>query len=303
MAKDLAELTSEEEYNAEDRSLYDVPESVDTSAATKGSDLASSGIAMNAQAGHSTVVIRSFSGSPAKERDIPELLAETASAETEGSIEPATPPQGSSDTTESPPAYTASVRSSRRSSYAARNNVVTGTVLGEADLGTGVDTIRPVKKVDTIRSLRLSSGYVGSGSLRSKEGMESSPTSPSSPGTAGSSGSGKAHKRGASEVAKAGKAMVDEVLLPIFEKVRVDFWRLCFTLFRFVLLGHRVAALNCCACPFAALRYMNDVLFIRFLLSWYFPLDTRLEFMQFRSILGFGFLIRSNHEYSLILDL
>ncbi|KAK7695816.1 hypothetical protein QCA50_000454 [Cerrena zonata] len=220
MAKDLAELTSEEDYN-EERSLYDVPESVDTSAATKGSDLASSGIAMNAQAGHSTVVIRSFSGSPAKERDIPELLAETASAETDGSIEPSTPPQGpSADTAELPPAYTASVRSSRRSSYAARNNVLTGTVLGVADLGTGVDTIRPVKKVDTIRSLKLSSEYVGS--LRGKEGSESSPSSPTSPGIGGSSGSGKAHKRGASEMAKAGKSMIDDVVLPIFERATRD---------------------------------------------------------------------------------
>lgn len=236
MAKDLAELTSEEDYDAEDRSLYDVPESVDSTGATKGSDLATSGIAMNAQAGHSTVVIRSFSGSPAKEKDIPELLAETASAETEGSIEPSTPPQGpSADNSESPPAYSASVRSARRSSYAARNNVVTGTVLGEADLGTGVDTIRPVKKVDTIRSLKLSSEFVGS--LRNKEGSESSPTSPTSPGTGGSSGSGKAHKRAASEMAKAGKAMVDDVLMPIFEKVRVGFflfvWRLRFTLHTF----------------------------------------------------------------------
>lgn len=217
MAKDLADITGEDEYAEDGRSLYDVPESVDSSAATKGSDLASSGIAMNSQAGHSTVVIRSFSGSPAKEKDIPELLAETASTETGESTEPSTPPQGS----ESPPAYSASVRSSRRSSYAARNNVVTGTVIGEADLGTGVDTIRPVKKVDTVRSLRLSSEYVGS--LRSKEGSESSPVSPTSPGGTGSSGSGsgKAHRRGPSEIAKAGKAMVDDVLLPIFEKVRV----------------------------------------------------------------------------------
>ena len=115
------------------------------------------------------------------------------------------------DAVEPPPAYTGSVRSSRRASYAARSNVTTGTILGEADLGTGVDTIRPVKKVDTIRSLRLSEEYVGS--IRSREGSTSSnpPSSPSS--TKGS------HKRGATEAQAAGKSLVDEVMLPLLQKV------------------------------------------------------------------------------------
>ncbi|KAI0081798.1 Pkinase-domain-containing protein [Panus rudis PR-1116 ss-1] len=219
MAKDLEDLTPEEEYDEEERSLYNVPESVDTSAATKGSEGVTSGIgaiAMNSQAGHSTMVIRPLS--PGRERDIPELLADTASNETAGIPEPSTPPQNPADTTEPPPAYSGSVRSPRRASYAARNNVTSGTVLAEADLGTGVDTIRPVKKVDTVRSLRLSEEFVGS--LRSKDKVDvsgSSPSSPSSPQATKSS-----HKRSVSEVGKAGKVMVDEVLLPILEKSTRD---------------------------------------------------------------------------------
>lgn len=71
-----------------------------------------------------------------------------------------------------------------------------------ADLGTGVDTIRPVKKVDPAGSLRLSSEFVGS--LR----KENSPTSPTAP------------RRVSSETARAGGSMVDQVILPILSNVR-----------------------------------------------------------------------------------
>lgn len=79
----------------------------------------------------------------------------------------------------------------------------------EADLGTGVDTIRPVKKVDTVGSLRMSAGYVGS--IR-REGSGSTPTSPTT----------TTHRRAASEASKAGKALIDEVVLPILQNVRCD---------------------------------------------------------------------------------
>lgn len=107
--------------------------------------------------------------------------------------------------TGAPPAYSGSVRSTRRSSYAARTSVDgAGTILSPADLGTGIDTIRPVKKVDPVGSLRLSSEFVGS--LR-KEGSASSPRSPT------------AHSRGTSEIAKAGRSLVDEVILPMLTHV------------------------------------------------------------------------------------
>ena len=71
-----------------------------------------------------------------------------------------------------------------------------------AGLGTGVGTIRPVKKVDPVSSLRLSSEFVGS--LR-KEG---SPTSPIAP------------RRASSETARVGGLMVDEIILPNLNNAR-----------------------------------------------------------------------------------
>lgn len=76
----------------------------------------------------------------------------------------------------------------------------TGRVLSPADLGTGVDTIRPVKKTDSVGSLRLSSEFVGN---LLKEGSPISPT-----------------QRTSSEIARAGGLMVDEVILPILSNVR-----------------------------------------------------------------------------------
>ncbi|TFK75909.1 Ste20-like serine/threonine kinase [Pluteus cervinus] len=156
--------------------------SIDTGAATKGSDpIMSSSIGMNSQAAHSTVVIK-----PPPPRHEKEVLPPVPSDE---------PSDGA------PPAYTGSIRSSRRASYAVRSSTNgAGTVLREADLGTGVDTIRPVKKVDPVGSLRLSADYVGS--LR-KDGS----------GSVGSSSSG--HRRTASETGRAGKAMIDDIILPI----------------------------------------------------------------------------------------
>ncbi|PPQ77734.1 hypothetical protein CVT25_011169 [Psilocybe cyanescens] len=164
----------------DDESLYDADgqESIDTGAATKGSDpIGSNPLGMNPDAAHSTVIIKT-----PLSQDIPD---------------PEEAPPGA------PPAYSGSVRSSRRASYAARTSLDgPGTVLRAADLGTGVDTIRPVKKVDGLGSLRLSSEFVGS--IR-KEGGASSPRSPTAP----------SHKRNTSEVAHAGRSLVDEIVLPI----------------------------------------------------------------------------------------
>lgn len=99
---------------------------------------------------------------------------------------------------------TGSVKGLRRASYAERSNAKgMGTVINEADLGTGVDTIRPVKKVDPVGSLRLSAEYVGS--MR-KDGVPVSPTS-------------SVCNRSLSEGAKAGNAMVDQVVVPILQNV------------------------------------------------------------------------------------
>ncbi|KAI0352934.1 Pkinase-domain-containing protein [Trametes cingulata] len=232
MAKDIMPPGMEpddqyyDEVPEEDESAYHVQSSIDTTAATtKGSDVplqppvGLGGLGMNPDAGHSTVVIRSYARS-GDEKEAPSLMTDNGSDETVQSPAPVTPIQSVenvdaqvADAAEPPPAYTGSVRSSRRASYAMRNNLSSGTVLGEADIGSGVDTIRPVKKVDTVRSLRLSEEYVGS--LRSREGSTSSvPSSPQS-----SKGS---HKRAASEAAKAGKSIVEDVLLPLLQKTTRD---------------------------------------------------------------------------------
>ncbi|KAF9534327.1 kinase-like domain-containing protein [Crepidotus variabilis] len=167
----------------EDETLDDDDDSGDTLDSTRsnrGSDPIhpTTGIGMNDHASHSTVIIK------------PPLKSQEAPADET--------PSGA------PPAYTGSVRSSRRASYAARSNLEgSGTVLTDADLGTGVDTIRPVKKVDNVGSLRLSAEFVGS--MRKEGSTSSAPTSPT-------------HKRGTSEFGRAGASFVDDIILPILTK-------------------------------------------------------------------------------------
>ncbi|KIP10586.1 hypothetical protein PHLGIDRAFT_18269 [Phlebiopsis gigantea 11061_1 CR5-6] len=218
MAKDLSAhgMIPDEEYEYEE-STYEVRESVNTDGATHGSGAPSNPLLGNAQAGHSTVVIRPVSFAPS-EKDITAFVEDTGSVETANLAEPSTPPQISSDTVEPPPAYSGSVRSvgsQRRASYAARTNITTGTVLGEADLGNGIDTIRPVKMVDTIRSLRLSEEYVGSLKRERSGSGSQSGSSPSSP--VNSKGSTKRL-----EAENAGRMMVNEVVLPILDKATKD---------------------------------------------------------------------------------
>ena len=225
MARDLNHpetIPDEDDY--EDGGPSQLPSSVDTEGATKGSD----GLMSNPSASHSTVVIRS-----PIEREIPSLIPDTGSDE--AGYEPATPPSPAAtnpdaDDTEPPPAYTGSVRSTRssssarRASYAERHNLTTGTVLVAADLGTGVDTIRPVKKVDTIRSVRLSEEFMGSIRKERAPSVDGGPAGAGSPPSSPVSPKSSGHKRQTSQIAHAGRAMVNEVLLPTLEKVRV----LCF---------------------------------------------------------------------------
>jgi serine/threonine-protein kinase 24/25/MST4 len=144
----------------------------DSTASVRGSDAI--GIGANQDALHSTVIIKSSRIAQEEDDKVPPGA---------------------------PPAYSGTVRSSRRASYASRTNVEgLGTVITDADLGNGVDTIRPVKKVDPVGSLRLSAEFVGN--MR-KDGSGSSPSSPT------------AHKRAMSEAGRAGRSLVDEVILPV----------------------------------------------------------------------------------------
>jgi serine/threonine-protein kinase 24/25/MST4 len=211
MARDLVMPPGMEQDEDESGSDYEEGHaSIDTGAATKGSDpMVGAAVGMNSQAAHSTVIIRP-PHSPVAEKDLPELLASGDSSSGDTPSDSPETPQGDFPPDDvaplgAPPAYTGSIRTNRRASYAARNVVHgAGTVMCAADLGTGVDTIRPVKKVDTVGSLRLSAEYVGS--MR-REGNMSSPPSPST------------HRRATSEATKAGKSIVDDVVIPILRNV------------------------------------------------------------------------------------
>jgi serine/threonine-protein kinase 24/25/MST4 len=138
-----------------------------------------------------------------------------------------------------PPAYDAAAgRGKRRSSYGQRSSHDgRGTSLRAADIGSGVDTIRPVKKVDKEGSLRLSSDFVGS--LRARPDGAPSPGGaepPASPrgslprgaqsprGSLTKSPPPLVRSRSASEAGKAGTAMVHEIIVPLLRKV----WRTCY---------------------------------------------------------------------------
>jgi len=217
VAKDLLPEMDDEDMEGYEPSIYEEDEgSIETGGAVNGSTpLESSGIGMNVGAAHSTVLIKT----PLDEPDISTLLA-AAEGLPHGPIdntEQTTPPRDTCPADDgtplgAPPAYTGSVRSTRRSSYAARHNMTgAGTIMREADLGSGVDTIRPVKKVDTVGSLRISAEYVGT--TRSREDSPSSPISPSRDRSSSS------FKRKVSESERAGRAMVDDVVLPILQNV------------------------------------------------------------------------------------
>ena len=216
MARDLVQPgmipDEDEEGGSSSFGTAEDGESLDTDAATKGSDIPppnSGGSDSEIQARHNTVIVRSQLGST-QGRIVP--MEDVAAVDATST--PRAPDADANPDLGAPPAY---VRTPKRSSYAART-APNGTIVREADLGTGVDTIRPVKKIDTTGSLRLSSEYVGN--IRARDGRDgngtgSVPTSPTSPVKDKAS----SHRRTASEAAKAGQSLVDEVVLPTLQKV------------------------------------------------------------------------------------
>ncbi|KAF8639995.1 hypothetical protein AX17_001241 [Amanita inopinata Kibby_2008] len=193
MAKDITmPPTIRDEEEGDDSSLAERQGSLDSAVATKGSEpFMLGGIGVSAMAAHSTVIVRHDVSSEV-DKGMSDLLID----------------EDGDDPSGAPPAYTGSVKSNRRASYAERSSIAgPGTVLNEADLGSGVDTIRPVKKVDPIGSMRLSAEYVGN--MR-KDGSQTSPTSSAM------------YRRPTSDAAKAGSAMMDEIVLPILQNAIRD---------------------------------------------------------------------------------
>ncbi|KAI9513312.1 Pkinase-domain-containing protein [Russula earlei] len=186
-------------------------DSLNTDAATRGSDIPpnASGSGTEIQA---AVVLQSQLAST-RERVV--LMEEVAPSDATST--PRLPDETANPDLGAPPAY---VRTPKRSSYAART-APNGTIVRVADLGNGVDTIRPMKKIDATGSLRLSSEYVGS--MRARDGRDgngggSGPASPTSPVKDRSS----SHRRAMNEAAKAGRSLVDEVVLPTLQKAITD---------------------------------------------------------------------------------
>ncbi|CAE6411496.1 unnamed protein product [Rhizoctonia solani] len=113
-----------------------------------------------------------------------------------------------------------SPRHQKRSSHAARNDP-NGTVVRESDVGDGMNTMRPVKRVDAAGSLRLSNEYVGSIRSRSSGDSGEGNNENGLGESVISNGEAKeARKRAKSlgESAKAGRALVDEVVVPVLQK-------------------------------------------------------------------------------------
>ncbi|WVR03239.1 hypothetical protein IAU60_000230 [Kwoniella sp. DSM 27419] len=93
-----------------------------------------------------------------------------------------------------------------KSTWKQRQDRSRGTIVKEGDLGDGFSTVRPMKKVDTVRSARLSNDFIGSGSVRQKGDVSFAP--PESP-----------HKprQALSPRGRAGQALVEEVVLGVLD--------------------------------------------------------------------------------------
>ncbi|GAA6053991.1 hypothetical protein JCM3770_002407 [Rhodotorula araucariae] len=68
---------------------------------------------------------------------------------------------------------------SKRNTYRARNDI-NGTVLGAGDVGSGLNTVRPIKRLDSAGSHRASTEFVRSASQRARERTHSASSSAAS---------------------------------------------------------------------------------------------------------------------------
>lgn len=208
-------------YEEEPEGLAPIEESedsYDSGGATKGSDEQLSGagsrLGMNEAASHSTVVIRPPilpNGQAAYDEAVTDAEVEAAGLGAPPAYEtPGVPAQQSQQPVPapSPPPSPSSAR--RRSTHAERTSISgRGTALRPGDLGNGIDTIRPVKRVDAAGSLKLSAEYVGAVRESAENGVRMN-----------GSVDGKDHRRKASDTARAGRAMIDDVVVPVVQNVR-----------------------------------------------------------------------------------
>ncbi|WVF66496.1 hypothetical protein IAT40_001236 [Kwoniella sp. CBS 6097] len=124
-----------------------------------------------------------------------------------------TPSMGSSPQT--PHLETVNLKSSSgsntsgKSTWKERQDQSRGTIVKEGDLGDGFSTVRPMKKVDTIRQAKASTDFIGTGSVRRKEGVPAleSPIKP---------------KVALSPKGRAGQALVEEVVLGVLDSTATE---------------------------------------------------------------------------------
>ncbi|WWD06048.1 hypothetical protein V865_004133 [Kwoniella europaea PYCC6329] len=98
---------------------------------------------------------------------------------------------------------------SGKSTWKERHNKDGGTVVKEGDLGDGFSTVRPMKKIDTVKSARMSNGYIGTGSVRKLNGVNGleSPIKSKPP---------------LSPRGRAGQALVEEVIVGVLDNTLTE---------------------------------------------------------------------------------
>ncbi|KGB79862.2 STE/STE20/YSK protein kinase [Cryptococcus deuterogattii R265] len=163
-----------------------------------------------------------------------------------GDDEPKTPTFTSSSPSQRSLQSSRESASSGKSTWKERNDKVRGTVVKEGDVGDGFSTLKPMKKIDTAASQRLSTSFIGTGSVRrananSKLNIDVFGSTPSSGSTVKSStksrpstplvndnvphktpqrrvqvqAQGNGISAGPDPRSQAGRALVEQVILPV----------------------------------------------------------------------------------------
>ncbi|KAI9634328.1 kinase-like domain-containing protein [Dioszegia hungarica] len=100
-----------------------------------------------------------------------------------------------------------------KSTWKERHNEGRGTILKQGDIGDGYSTVRPVKKLDAAASQRMSTEFIGSGSVRRMPTIPSAAPSPSGAGL----DSPMKPRAPLSARGRAGQVLVEEVMLGVLD--------------------------------------------------------------------------------------
>jgi len=110
----------------------------------------------------------------------------------------------------------------RRSSWNERNDI-NGTILKAGDIATGMDTIRPVKRLDKGGSARISKDFIGTnGRSHDGLGLDLGSTRPRHAKKASSGSIEDDIEEDEGGSGQAGRALVRDVVLPVLERAKHD---------------------------------------------------------------------------------